>query len=242
MGFGVGVMLMAVLSGEPQTAVVISKSTTVPVADVERVADEVAAALTAGGVEVMPRRDAERALAARQPPTTAADCAGKSACLGPLADHLGLRGLVGVFVTEVVGERTALLALVKRGEDKPTLKRDFLVIPNEKIGRVELGDFVEASRALLAPPQVIVSEAPPKDHTSASIVAGGGAATLVAGIVVGALGVVAKSRFDGMLSNAQDYTRPELQAAAAPANTLPPIGIALGVAAAALGGVAVWLW
>ncbi len=241
LSLGTGLVLLAALSSEPQATVVISKTTTVPAAEVERVADAVADALTAGGVRLLRRAEAQTFLAdAGVAPTS--ECAGKFSCLGAAAEAMQLQGVVGVFVTEVVGEKTAFLSLVKRAEDKATLQRDFLFVPEATIGRAELGDFVEASKAILAPPQIILTEAPPKDHTSASIVAGTGAATLVAGIVVGALGVVNKSRFDGLLNESTQHTYAELQAAAAPANTLPAVGIGLGIAAALLGGVAFWLW
>lgn len=238
---GAALLAVAVLGAEPQTAVVLTKATSVPTPDVARVADAIAGALNAGGVKVMPRADADAKLAAAGVAPTI-ECAGRSACLGQVAAALDLRGVVGVFVTEVVGERTAFLSLVKRGEDRSTLKRDFLVVSGEKIGRAELGDFVDASRALLAPPEVVLTHAPPRDHTVPSIIGGSGGAVLIAGITVGILGVTAKGRFDDMQRHSQDYLRADVEAAATQANTLPGVGIALAVAGALLGATAAVLW
>ncbi len=229
------------VAAAPEAAVVVSRTTAVPRADVQQLADQISGALIDGGVRVMPGAEAEAALADAGS-ASPATCEGSAACLGRVSNALNVPGVVGVFLNEVLGERTAFLSLVKRNDEQATVRRDFLVVPDQQVGPAELGDFVAASKAVLAQPKVVFAPSPPRDHTNASLVAGASAATLVAGIVVGILGVNAKANFDTHLATPAKYTREQLQADAAPANTLPPIGISLAAAAAVLGGVAVWLW
>ncbi len=214
-----------------KTAVLVSDQTSVPAPVVERVADQVAGLLTAGGVEVMDRAAAS-AKATAATGNKPSECGGQSACLGLVANSLDLLGVVGVFVSEALDERTAFVSLVRRGEIRATLKRDVLLQRDQPIRKTDLGDFVEAARAVLTPAELLTVKAPEKDRTVQFIVGGTGLGATVAGVVVGITGVVAKSNFDNIVAQPSLHTVDEAIAARGPANTLPPVGLVL-----AIGGV-----